>query len=1039
MLYLFCGKPRKADVKHYLQEFGLEHEFSLHVTEVDVERQASDDLLNSQLWDKIFQELEAGLWDVVVMSPPCNTFSRVRFNWKTSPGPRPLRNFHWPRGFPWLTGSNLQLAQDHNYLVDQTIATAHKCFQCNADFLIEHPEDLGACHGEWPASVWQWETMQQLQQATKATTWAVFQCHFDAPSPKPTRFLSTLKPCQELPYATWPVFDKERQYLGPLPTYCGHSTHAKRLLGQLPNGKWATEGSAAYPPALCKYLAELIASRVGSASASSLGLPTGPLTEAKPTTTTTTVAAGPTLTVATDSLDQPGDSDTDTQRPEVGEDEQRTREGPEEARNRGKPLVVEWGGRAKPFVDGFGLCSANRWRPEDRGTYLGMEAQQMGRKLKELLQEFVMSQIGDLRKEAFHLALGRLQSSPFSESALQQLRERWAQLLPSPASAMELTEGQPFFLHLLAQTLEVMEDPDYRVLVQDEESFATGVPVGLDEPLPRVPAVFPPKEKQRKLDDSDYIPFSENYKSAELVAEELENKFREEERLGRMYPTTLAALKAKHPDREVLVASMGAIQKPNGDIRPIHDATHHVQLNNRIVFRDQLQYPGPEDAAGVIREVTETKEARFSISADIKSAHRLVKLRSRDHPLICCKASSTSDTIWVNKVGTFGVSSASYWWTRLMGTVGRLVGNAMGTECNYQLIYVDDLHVVVFGERKFLTLWMMLAAYEALGTPFQYAKFAGGIEVTFVGFQLDYGRCKMGVTAKRGLWLLNFIKEMEEARYTVHMRRFGEFLGRLAFLARVLVWLKAHLAPLYSWAAALAKGTVATAPRMVVLVLKFIFRQLADCSFMYSCHRPIRLLGEQFRTDAKCAQGFVVLGVHHLATGRWFSLRLDPEQAPYLFKPDGESSWASAPAELLATTVALVLFNYGEGRERMTVPVYLAAGTDNQSNEALLQKGSSTKFPLALINMQLTHMLMRWGMRLELRWRPRAENDLADKLTNEDFSQVEMRLRLECKWEDFDFSLLRELWEARHEFMDKDTLRKFAKHVGSAKFEKTQW
>ena len=524
MLYLFCGKPRKADVKHYLQEFGLEHEFSLHVTEVDVERQASDDLLNSQLWDKIFQELEAGLWDVVVMSPPCNTFSRVRFNWKTSPGPRPLRNFNWPRGFPWLTGSNLQLAQDHNYLVDQTIATAHKCFQCNADFLIEHPEDLGACHGEWPASIWQWETMQQLQQATKATTWAVFQCHFDAPSPKPTRFLSTLKPCQDLPHATWPVFDKERQYLGPLPTFCGHSTHAKRLLGQLPSGKWATEGSAAYPPALCKYLAELIASRVGSARTSSLGLHAGPITEAEPTTTTTTVAAGSASTVTTDSLDQPDDSDTNTQRPEAGEDAYPAREGPEEARNRGKPLVVEWGGRSKPFVDGFGLCSANRWRPEDRGAYLSMEAQQMGRKLKELLQEFVVSQIGDLRKEAFHLALGRLQGSPFSESALQKLRERWAQLLPSPSSAMELTEGQPFFLHLLAQTLEVMEDPDYQVLVQDRESFATGVPVGLDEPLPRVPAVFPPKEKHRKLDDSDYIPFSENYKSAELVAEELEKQ-----------------------------------------------------------------------------------------------------------------------------------------------------------------------------------------------------------------------------------------------------------------------------------------------------------------------------------------------------------------------------------------------------------------------------------------------------------------------------------------------------------------------------------
>lgn len=85
---------------------------------------------------------------------------------------------------------------------------------------------------------------------------------FDAPLPKPTRFLATLKACRDLPHATWPVFSED-SYLGPLPTSCGHSTHAKRLLGQLPSGKWATEGSAAYPPALCKYLAGLIAGTVG--------------------------------------------------------------------------------------------------------------------------------------------------------------------------------------------------------------------------------------------------------------------------------------------------------------------------------------------------------------------------------------------------------------------------------------------------------------------------------------------------------------------------------------------------------------------------------------------------------------------------------------------------------------------------------------------------------------------------------------------------------------------------------------------------------
>ena len=297
----------------------------------------------------------------------------------------------------------------------------------------------------------------------------------------------------------------------------------------------------------------------------------------------------------------------------------------------------------------------------------------------------------------------------------------------------------------------------------------------------------------------------------------------------------------------------------------------------------------------------------------------------------------------------------------------------MGQEKNFQLIYVDDLHMVVFGPRKFVVMWMMVAAYEALGTPFQYAKFVGGIEVSFVGFQLDYGKCQMGVTEKRGQWLVSFVKEMEEARFTVHMRRFGEFLGRLAFLARVLVWLKAHLAPLYSWAAALDKGTVATAPRMVVLVLRFIVLQLGGCHFMYSCRRPQYLREEQFRTDAKCAQGYVVLGGHHLSTGRWFSIKVRPEQAPFLFKPDGESSWASAPSELLATMAALILFGYGERRTRTTLPIYLAAGTDNQSNEALLQKGSSTKWPLTLVNMQLTHWLMKWGLRLELRWRPHRE------------------------------------------------------------------
>ena len=139
---------------------------------------------------------------------------------------------------------------------------------------------------------------------------------------------------------------------------------------------------------------------------------------------------------------------------------------------------------------------------------------------------------------------------------------------------------------------------------------------------------------------------------------------------------------------------------------------------------------------------------------------------------------------------------------------------------------------------------------------------------------------------------------------------------------------------------------------------------------MYSCERPIYRHGEQFRTDAKCAPGFVVLAGHHLATGEWFSMRLTASEAPFLFKPDGESSWASAPAELLATLVAVIKFGYCQESKRSHFAIYLAAGTDNKSNEALLRKGASTRWPLTLINLQMTEILMKAGIRLELRWRP---------------------------------------------------------------------
>ena len=215
-------------------------------------------------------------------------------------------------------------------------------------------------------------------------------------------------------------------------------------------------------------------------------------------------------------------------------------------------------------------------------------------------------------------------------------------------------------------------------------------------------------------------------------------------------------------------------------------------------------------------------------------------------------------------------------------------------------MYVDDLHAAFMGQGKFINLWVMVALYETLGTPFAYKTFSGGIVAQFiVGYNIDYKMVALGITEKRGAWLLEFLENLKKDRFTVHMRRFAEFLGRLGFVSRVLCWMKPHLAPLCTWSAALEKGTAATMDKIVRLVCLYLQQQLVSRTFMHSCKRPVTIPGDLFRTDGK-----VTFGGYHLHCGHWFSLSVGPNEAPYLFKEKGDSQWASAPSELLAVMVA---------------------------------------------------------------------------------------------------------------------------------------
>ena len=1063
VLYLFAGKRRQSDVSTFLKKLEDAGKIRLQLLEFDIERSETHDLRSKELWEQICETLKEGGWFLIV-SPPCNTFSRARFQWRRYPGPRPLRSRTWPKGFPWLSNVNAKIVNEANDFVLQCINACYVVVQHDGWFLLEHPEDLGIVDGEVPGSIWQWEEIHNLLAWCHGFTVAIHQCQFGALTSKPTRLMCNFQLRDRRCHAGFPKFDKSYRYLGPLPRKCGHK-HLNKLMGKTGN-RWNTSPSAAYPAGMCKFIADAIFGAVatyGGGSKNGIGKLSATLESSgagaplessvvsshkaassglsnAPTAATRSVLAAP--TTGTDS------EETQKQHActEVDNDMVHDTQGfdMEACLNRGRPICVEWDGRTREFVDGFGLCSPTRWPPLARGTRRSDKMKQLASDTFGLLQEAVGKCIPDVRTAAFKLVTGKFESSPLSFEELATLRKRWAALLADPADALVIDEGQPFLLRGLAQWLTVFEDPDAPTLVDVEDSFATGVPLGVDAPLPRTPQVYPEKVKHRKLDDSEFNPIANNYQSAQVSSTELEAKFREEETMGRMFPTRLSALKQEFGEERIRVASMAAIAKPDGTVRPLHDGTHSVQVNNRIVYRDQIQCPGPAEVAAVVRESVETFEAPFCVSADIKAAHRLVKVRRCDWPYMCCKANTDSPTVWVNKVGTFGISSAPYWWAKLFAMVGRFVGHLMANAWFLHLVYVDDLHGSFVGKEKFSNLWIWILAFELVGTPFAYHKFRGGFSSEFVGYQLRYDLNEVGISLRRGEWLVKWINTAAEKKFVVVTREFSEFLGRLGFVSQLLVWLKPHLSPLYAWASATSGSTVAKLPDAVIMTLTYLLTEFRSETYMVSAKRPLAYTGEQFRTDAKCTDTSVVLGGWEMSTGRWFQLSLSESDVPYLFAPGKGSQWASTSAELLATLAALVVFGWTEAaRSRKELELCLTAGTDNRANEYLSQKRATTKWPLMLVNMQLSSVLARSRTGVKLRWRPREENTVADDITNSVFTQLDVEKRLHVEYEDIPTEIIHALWQVKSEFDEARLLAKASVPKGGEKkrkrVDKTPW
>ena len=567
----------------------------------------------------------------------------------------------------------------------------------------------------------------------------------------------------------------------------------------------------------------------------------------------------------------------------------------------------------------------------------------------------------------------------------------------------------------------------------------------------RVPEVFEEKTSW-KVDGTDedlHEILAENYQSAEENSQDIQRQVLEEVRSGTIVKMTLQEARSRFGER-LAVAALGAVPKELGStkVRMIYDGTYSVDVNRRIRVRDRLRFPLLDDASAVLGNLEEeTEEAgggvRFSMVYDVSKAHRLIPIRPEDWGLQSFRMpGEEGDSVYCHTRGTFGVASAAYWWGRCAASVvrfnHRVADRALAI---MHLLYADDGWMVATGSWFWRKLLFWFFCMELWELPITWKKVAGGVESSWIGYQLDVGKYLRGIGPKKQKWVLEWIDSKLAEGGITGRPQIGPGEA-ISFVAGALRHVRPFLAPLFSWASTLAPGTYCKFPDAVQILLRYVQAEVRR-SPMRKASRERTGDTDCFRIDAKADGDEITIGGWDSHGGRptgearWFSFRLNRKLAPWAYLR-GDPFRSIASLELVGVLVAVMALgpgsDWGLGSGLVTVTAY----TDNQSNTHVLRRFSASKYPLSILVMELASQLDRLGMQLQLRWLPRNQNEEADDLTNERFSDFREENRVHVDFEKLEFLVMGDLMKLAGELDEELKLYRTSKEAKLGKLIKEQ-
>lgn len=927
------------------------------------------------------------------MTPPCSTFSRAV--WANEQGPFPVRSHIYPRGFPWNTLACFQKAELGNLLGDFSFEAMRRQARHTGHVgMMEQPEDLGETTGDRmpghrPASMWQFpQFFKALEEGMRTVVFA--QMDFGTEAVKPTRLLLHMEgEVHEAMVEGIPRLDADGWYEGPLPKREG-----KALIGR-DNGVFRTAAAAAWPEALCRWAAETIVAAYQRYSEKGSG------------NNNNNKGSNDKGRDAKRKREEGSEADPTAKKVHQGVDPMN----PIYPGGMGPPRSCTWKGYEAPFHDGGGLPSPGRWPKGKRKYPMTKEWRCVRQKVMEVAIQRSGGEKG-LEMEFFRMTKGGDHFHLVKDAELlEEIRQIFIRELHLGEGKNVVPPGQPFYLKLMQGILDSAGDCDGAFL----DRACTGFPLGVLEDLPRTPGVFEQQVKWALEDDPtmQWDMAKNNYASASLHEEHLRAHLEAEVEAGLMDKMSGAEFEKRYGENRAIAALAVLVEdEASGKKRVIHDGTNRIGVNNRIRCQDKVRMPGPREKRRILEELAESGELVMALVGDFEKAHRRFLYQEIERGFLACRITEEEDVIYVNRVGTFGIGSTPYWWARLSGALIRLAHYVVGPDLFVEmLLYADDLEVIAPSRPGRLGAVLVFLVMSAVGAPFKWKKQRGGWITEWVGITTDYKKLSMGLSERRAQWLCEWMRSVEERKEVTDVE-FAAGLGRLSFASLALPWERPLLGPLFSWSSAVwgTKGLLRV-PWVVLVVMRWITRKLEQGQRLEEVkRRPLETPGGwKIWTDAKATEEDAWIG-GWLQVGSdtkkcpWFSEKVEAWMAPWLRVKKGNPKRVIAALELLATLVAIKLWLKDDGGR---LQMHTEAFTDNKGNEFILKKGMSTKFPIALLVIEVGETLRKRSATADLKWVRRDDNQRADDLTNEEFKEFceERRVRVtreNCKWEVLD-------------------------------------